>query len=244
MEFLHANTKSLLDSQHADGQYISAKDKHVIVIGGGDTGNDCVGTSMRHGCRSLTNLEVLPKPPGARAADNPWPQWPKIFRVDYGHAEANARFGRDPREYAIATKEFIGDGKGNVRALRTVRVEWGKDATGRFQMKDVPGSEEEFPADLVLLALGFLGPEETLAKQLGLQTDTRSNFQAEYGKFVTSSASPAPRDPEPGTRNPAPAVFAAGDCRRGQSLVVWAINEGRAAAREIDRYLMGATMLP
>jgi len=236
MEFLHANTKSLLDSQHADGRYISAKDKHVIVIGGGDTGNDCVGTSMRHGCRSLTNLEVLPKPPAGRALDNPWPQWPKIFRVDYGHAEANARFGRDPREYAIATKEFIGDGKGNVRALRTVRVEWGKDASGRFQMKEVPGSEQEFPADLVFLALGFLGPEETLAKQLGLELDPRSNFKADYGKCATSLG---PRPLAPG-----PAVFAAGDCRRGQSLVVWAINEGRAAAREIDRYLMGSTVLP
>ncbi|MCC7407930.1 MAG: glutamate synthase subunit beta [Phycisphaeraceae bacterium] len=227
MEFLHANTKSLLDSGLSDGQYISAKDKRVIVIGGGDTGNDCLGTSMRHGCKSLVNFELLPKPPQERAADNPWPQWPRIFRIDYGHAEAKAKFGQDPREYSILTKEFIDDGQGNVRALKTVNVEWVKGPDGRMKMQEVAGSERTFEADLVLLALGFLGPEETLAKQLGLELDERSNFKAEYGKFATSI----------------PGVFAAGDCRRGQSLVVWAINEGRAAARECDRYLMGATAI-
>ncbi len=227
MEFLHANTKSLLDSQLKDGQYISAKDKHVIVIGGGDTGNDCLGTSMRHGCKSLTNLELLPKPPDQRAADNPWPQWPRIFRTDYGHGEAAAKFGRDPREYCVLTKQFVGDGSGNLKAIRTIRVEWAKDENGRFQMKELPGTEQEFPADLVFLAMGFLGPEQILAEQLGVEMDPRSNFKAEFGDHATSIEG----------------VFAAGDCRRGQSLVVWAIKEGRMAARACDKYLMGATQL-
>ncbi len=227
MEFLHANTKSLLDSNHSDGGYISAKDKHVVVIGGGDTGNDCIGTSMRHGCKSLVNFELLAKPPASRAADNPWPQWPRIYRVDYGHEEVRTTFGRDPREFTILTKEFMGDENGAVRAIKTVRVKW-ENNNGKVTMAEIPGSEEEWPADLVLLAMGFLGPEDTLAKELGLKTDQRSNFAADYGKFNTSVEG----------------VFAAGDCRRGQSLVVWAINEGRGAARECDRYLMGSTTLP
>ena len=231
MEFLLQNTKSLLDSQLADGQYISARDKDVIVIGGGDTGTDCIGTSMRHGCRSLVNFELLPQPPEERAADNPWPEWPRIFRVDYGHAEVAARFGSDPREFAIMSKEFIGS-DGRVEGISTVRVEWTKGENGRFQMKEVPGSEQVFQADLVLLAMGFLGPEETLGEQLGLEMDERPNgwsmFKAEYGKYATS----------------AEGVFAAGDCRRGQSLIVWAINEGREAAREIDHYLTGSSELP
>ena len=227
MEFLHANTKSLLDSNLEDGKYISARGKNVIVIGGGDTGNDCLGTSMRHGCKGLVNFELLPQPPESRAKDNPWPQWPRIMRVDYGHEEAKAVFGNDPREFQILTKEFIGDDHGNVKALKTVRVEWAKD-NGQFKMKEVPGSEQEWPADLILLAMGFLGPEETLVKELGLKTDARSNYLAEYGKYMTSILG----------------VFAAGDCRRGQSLVVWAINEGRGAARECDRFLMGSTKLP
>ena len=227
MEFLHANTKSLLDSNHSDGGYISAKDKHVVVIGGGDTGNDCIGTSMRHGCKSLVNFEPLAKPPASRAADNPWPQWPRIYRVDYGHEEVRTTFGRDPREFTILTKEFMGDENGAVRAIKTVRVKW-ENNNGKVTMAEIPGSEEEWPADLVLLAMGFLGPEDTLAKELGLKTDQRSNFAADYGKFNTSVEG----------------VFAAGDCRRGQSLVVWAINEGRGAARECDRYLMGSTTLP
>ncbi len=227
MEFLHANTKSLLDSNLSDGKFISAKDKHVVVIGGGDTGNDCIGTSMRHGCRSLVNFELLTQPPASRATDNPWPQWPRIYRVDYGHEEVRATFGQDPRQFAILTKEFLGDDQGRVRAIKTVRVNW-SNTNGKVSMTEIAGSEEEWPADLVLLAMGFLGPEETLAKELGLKTDARSNFQAEYGKFATSVEG----------------VFAAGDCRRGQSLVVWAINEGRGAARECDRYLMGATTLP
>ncbi len=227
MEFLHANTKSLLDSDHRDGNFISAADKHVVVIGGGDTGNDCIGTSMRHGCKSLVNFELLAQPPATRAADNPWPQWPRIYRVDYGHEEVRTKFGTDPRQFTILTKEFISDENGAVRAIKTVRVNWSNN-NGKVSMSEIPGSEEEWPADLVLLAMGFLGPEDTLVKELGLKTDPRSNFAAESGKFATSVEG----------------VFAAGDCRRGQSLVVWAINEGRGAARECDRYLMGSTTLP
>ncbi|MGN6369974.1 MAG: glutamate synthase subunit beta [Phycisphaerae bacterium] len=227
MEFLTANTKSLLDSGHKDGKFISAKDKNVIVIGGGDTGNDCIGTSMRHGCKSLVNFELLPKPPEARAADNPWPQWPRIFRIDYGHEEVRAVHGKDPREYLILTKEFVGDAEGNLKGLKTVRVEWTKDEKGQFKMKEVAGSEQEWPCELVFLAMGFLGPENPVAAALGVELDPRSNYKAEYGKFNTN----------------VPGVFSAGDCRRGQSLVVWAINEGRGAARECDRYLMGVTQL-
>jgi glutamate synthase (NADPH/NADH) small chain len=227
MEFLHANTKSLLDGTHEDGRYISAKDRDVVVIGGGDTGTDCVGTSMRHGCRSLLQFEILPMPPVARAPDNPWPQWPKVYRLDYGQEEAQAIFGHDPREYLITTKKFVGDEHGHVRELHTMRVEWVRD-NGRFMPREVPGTERVFPAQLVLLAMGFLGPENQLLDQLGVEKDPRSNAKAEHGKFATSVAG----------------VFAAGDMRRGQSLVVWAINEGRGAARECDRYLMGETALP
>jgi glutamate synthase (NADPH/NADH) small chain len=227
MDFLHANTKSLLDNQHADGRYISAKDKDVIVIGGGDTGTDCVGTSMRHGCKSLVQFEILPMPPLTRAPDNPWPQWPKVYKLDYGQEEAEAIFGKDPREYLIQTKKFAGDTNGHVKELHTVRVEWVKD-NGRTIPREVPGSERVFPAQLVLLAMGFLGPENQLLDRLGVEKDPRSNAKAEHGKFATS----------------VPGVFAAGDMRRGQSLVVWAINEGRGAARECDRYLMGDTQLP
>jgi NAD(P)H-dependent glutamate synthase small subunit len=228
MEFLHANTKSLLDSQLSDGQYISAKGKDVIVIGGGDTGNDCLGTSIRHGCKSLVNFELLAEPPAERAEDNPWPQWPRIFRVDYGHEESAAVLGRDPREFSVLSKRFLDDGRGGVAGIETVRVKWSKDEAGRMQMEEVPGSEQTFKADLVLLAMGFLGPEDTLVKSLGLEVDPRSNFKAEYGRFATSVEG----------------VFAAGDCRRGQSLVVWAIAEGRGAAHAVDAYLMGASTLP
>lgn len=226
MEFLTANTKSLLDSQHADGQFISAEGKDVVVIGGGDTGCDCIGTSMRHGCKSLVNFELLPKPPKDRAPDNPWPQWPKILRSDYGHGEVEAKFGQDPRVYCILSKEFIDDGHGNVAGVKTVMVEWTNEG-GKFSMKEVPGSEKVYPAQLVLLAMGFLGPEHYLAEKVGIDLDPRSNYKAEHGRFETSL----------------PGVFAAGDCRRGQSLVVWAINEGRGAARAIDKYLMGSSVL-
>src|SRR5436309_2576739 len=227
MEFLHANTKSLLDSRHGDGRYISAAGKDVVVIGGGDTGTDCVGTALRHGCKSILQLEIVPMPPLARAADNPWPQWPKVYRLDYGQEEAKAIFGDDPRQYAIQTTKFVGDANGQVTAINTVRVEWVKD-NGRAIPRNVPGSEQVFPAQLVLLAMGFSGPEKQLIDQLGVEKDARSNAKAEHGTFATN----------------VPGVFAAGDMRRGQSLVVWAINEGRGAARECDRFLMGETALP
>ena len=227
MDFLTKNTKSLLDTRHADGDYLNAKGKDVIVIGGGDTGTDCVGTSMRHGCKSLIQFEILPKPPLERAPDNPWPQWPKVYKMDYGQEEAAALFGDDPRQYLINTKKFVGDSAGNLKELHTVRIEWAKD-NGRFAMREVPGSEKVLPAQLVLLAMGFLGPEDQLLQKLGVERDPRSNAKAEHGKFDTS----------------VPGIFAAGDMRRGQSLVVWAINEGRGAARECDRYLMGETTLP
>jgi len=227
MEFLHKNTKSLLDSKHKDGQFISAKDKDVIVIGGGDTGTDCVGTSMRHGCRSLTQFEILPRPPDQRAGDNPWPQWAKVYGLDYGQQEAAQKFGKDPRVYSISTKKIEADASGAVKAIHTVQIEWVKSPTGQYQMKDVPGTEKVWPTQLVLLAMGFLGPEDPLLKALKVDQDPRSNIKAEYGNYATSI----------------PRVFAAGDARRGQSLVVWAIHEGRGVARECDRFLMGRTEL-
>jgi len=227
MEFLTANTASLLDSKHADGKFISAKGKKVVVVGGGDTGCDCIGTSLRHECSQLVNFELLEKPPEERASDNPWPQWPRIFRSDYGHEEAQEKFGIDPREYSILSKEFLDDGQGNVKGIRTVRVKWEK-VDGRIAMKEVEGSEQIIEADIVLLAMGFLGPENYVSEILGLEYDARSNYMAEHGKFTTN----------------VPGVFAAGDCRRGQSLVVWAINEGRGAARAIDVYLSGDSELP
>ncbi len=226
MEFLTANTKSLLNSNLEDGKYISAKDKRVIVIGGGDTGADCIGTALRHGCKSLVNLELLDQAPPKRAPDNPWPLWPKILRTDYAHEESIARFGADPRNYAVVSKEFVG-ANGKVTGVRINRVEW-QLGSGPPRMVDVEGSSELLEADLVLLAMGFLGPEAYLANALGVELDPRSNYRAAHGPFATS----------------VPKVFAAGDCRRGQSLVVWAINEGRGAARAIDAFLTGESRLP
>lgn len=222
MEFLHANTKSLLDSGHADGAYLSAKGKNVIVIGGGDTGTDCIGTSLRHGCKSLVNFEIMPRPPQGRADDNPWPEWPRIFRVDYGHEEAAHAFGADPRVYCISGKAFIDNGNGHVKGIRTVEVEWSEGGP-----KEIPGTEKVWDADLVCLAMGFLGPEDTVPESMKIERDERSNIKAAFEDHATS----------------VPGIFAAGDARRGQSLVVWAIKEGRMAAREIDRYLMGNTLL-
>ena len=228
MDFLTENTRSLLDGSPS-ARFLSAENRRVVVIGGGDTGTDCIGTSLRHGCTGLVNFELLDRPPEGRAADNPWPLWPRIFRVDYGHQEAAAKFGADPREFNVLSKRFLGDNNGRVRGIETVRVEWRAGESGRPEMAEVPGSKEVFEADLVLLAMGFLGPEATLAEKLGLETDPRSNFQADYGRYATSVEG----------------VYAAGDCRRGQSLVVWAINEGRGAACEIDEYLTGqSTDLP
>ncbi len=228
MDFLTANTKSLLDSKLSDGNYINAKEKNVVVIGGGDTGNDCLGTSMRHGCKGLVNFEVLPKPASVRTEEYPWPTYPRLYKLDYGHEEAQAVLGNDPREYSILAKEFVDDGNGAVKAVKTVRVQWNKEPGSPPKMQEIAGSEETWPADLVLLAMGFLGPEAEIAHALGIELDERSNFKARYGNYATNVDK----------------VFAAGDARRGQSLVVWAINEGRGAAKTADAFLMGATSLP
>jgi glutamate synthase (NADPH/NADH) small chain len=227
MEFLKANTKSLLDSGLHDGEYLSAAGKDVIVIGGGDTGTDCVGTALRHGCKSVVQFEIVPQPPEGRTPDNPWPQWPKIYRMDYGQEEAAARYGSDPRIYCINTTKIVGDENGRVREVHTVAVRWEADAGGRLVPKNIPGTEKVWPAQLVLLALGFLGPEDSLLEQLEVERDPRSNAKT-TPQYATNVAG----------------IFAAGDMRRGQSLVVWAIHEGRSAARECDRYLMGKTFLP
>lgn len=223
MEFLTANTKSLLDSNHSDGNYISAKGKRVVVIGGGDTGTDCIGTAVRHGATEVINLELLSKPSDTRSENNPWPYFPRVFKVDYGHAEASHTFGKDPREYDVLTKRFIGDENGNLKGIEIVDVVWTPPQNGgRPTFAEVEGSSRIIEADLILLAMGFLGPEETLAEALGIECDERSNFKAQYGNFATSIDG----------------VFAAGDCRRGQSLVVWAIAEGREAADSCHKYLM------
>lgn len=228
MEFLTANTRQSVHGEKLDDGFISAEGKDVIVIGGGDTGTDCIATSLRHGCRSIVNFELLPKPPEDRAPDNPWPEWPRVFRVDYGHEEAEAKFGRDPREYQLLSKEFVIDDNGELAGIKTVEVRWTKDDTGQWKMAEVEGSQKHWPAQLILLSMGFLGPEQYVPESLGMETDPRSNFRAEHGEFATNVDK----------------VFAAGDCRRGQSLVVWAINEGRGAARAIDIFLEGESNLP
>jgi glutamate synthase (NADPH) small chain len=229
MDFLRTNTKTLLDGGAGTviAPPISAEGLDVIVIGGGDTGTDCVGTSLRQKCKSLVQFEILPQPPLERQPDNPWPEWPKVLRVDYGQAEAMARFGEDPRHYCITTKKFVSDEQGRVKELHTVEVEW-QWANGRPNLVEIPGTEKVWPAQLVLLAMGFLGPEDTIIQELALERDPRSNVKADEGRYATSLEG----------------VFSAGDMRRGQSLVVWAIKEGRGAARECDRYLMGETNLP
>lgn len=225
MDFLTANTQAVLDQTDPA---LSAQGKDVVIIGGGDTGTDCVGTSIRHGCNSVVQLEILPKPPEERAANNPWPEYPKVYKMDYGQEEAAAKFGSDPRAYLRTATRFEGDENGSVKAIHTVEVEWERNEQGQFIPKHIPGTEKVIPAQLVLLAMGFLGPEQPLLDAIGLDRDARSNIKSEYGKYTTSI----------------PNVFAAGDCRRGQSLVVWAFNEGRGAARECDRFLMGETDLP
>jgi len=227
MQFLHKNTKSLLDSELSDGEYISAKGKNVVVIGGGDTGNDCIGTSVRHGAKSVVNFELLPQPAPERARDNPWPQWPRIYRVDYGHTEVKQHMGKDPREFCVMSEDFVDDGTGKVKGINTIRVEWTKSATGGWDMKKVEGSQQFFPAELVLLSMGFLGPEDRVLGD-DIEKDGRKNVKTPPGKYHTNVEG----------------VFAAGDCRRGQSLIVWGINEGRQAAREVDLYLEKCTSLP
>jgi len=227
MDFLTVSTQALL-SNTPDSTPITARGKDVVVLGGGDTGTDCVGTSMRQGCRSLQQIEIMAMPPMDRAADNPWPEWPKVYKMDYGQEEAAAKFGSDPRVYLTTVKKFVADAGGNLAGVVTVKITWEKNDKGQFFPVEQPGSEKQHPAQLVLLAMGFLGPEQALLKDLKVEVDPRSNVKADYGKYATS----------------VPGVFAAGDARRGQSLVVWAINEGRGAARECDFYLMGATELP
>ncbi|MGX4583306.1 glutamate synthase subunit beta [Paenibacillus chitinolyticus] len=228
MEFLHKNTKSLLDSNLADGEYINAEGKDVIVIGGGDTGTDCVATAVRHKARSVVQFQYREKPPETRAVSNPWPEWPKVYKLEYGHEEAKAVHGKDPREYLTLSENFVGDENGNLAGLKTVKVRWRSDDQGRLVPEEVEGSEKVYPAQLVFLAMGFAGPEQNLLDQLGIERDVRSNAKAQYGKYKTNVEG----------------IFAAGDVRRGQSLVVWAINEGREAAREVDRFLMGSSNLP
>lgn len=220
MEFLEASQKKLLGTRQ---DCISAEGKDVIVIGGGDTGCDCIATSLRQGAKTITTFEILPTPPEKRAHDNPWPQWPKIFRVDYGHEEVKVKWGKDPRQYSTTTKEFVSDGNGHIKGVNTVQVEWTQSPTGQWSMKEVAGTEKYFPADLILLAMGFLGPEKAAPTEMNLDLDGRGNIKTTVGTYGTAN----------------PKVFAAGDCRRGQSLVVWAISEGRQAARQIDSYLIG-----
>ncbi len=224
MDFLTANTKSVLGNH----EFTTAAGKDVVIIGGGDTGTDCVGTSMRHGCQSVTQLEIMPQAPLKRAANNPWPEWPKVYKMDYGQEEAAAKFGNDPRTYVTTSTKFEGDANGHVKSVHTVQVQWERNDKGQFLPQHLPGTEKVLPAQLVLLAMGFLSPEQPLLDALDIERDSRGNVKAEYGNYATSI----------------PGVFAAGDCRRGQSLVVWAFNEGRGAARECDRFLMGVTELP
>ena len=218
MDYLRDSTSDLLGGEKTA---IDAKGKKVVVIGGGDTGTDCVGTAIRQGCESVVNLEIVTRPPDERADDNPWPQWPMVFRTDYGHAEAKAKFGEDPRLFAIETVEFIADKEFNVTGLNTSIVDWTRERPGIAPFSRIEGTEQKIEADLVFLALGFLGPESFVAESFGLESDGRSNILAKQSDYCTS----------------VPGIFAAGDCRRGQSLVVWAIREGREAAAACDQYL-------
>ena len=228
VDFLSQTTKSLLDSNLKDKKFVSAKGKKVVIIGGGDTGNDCVGTSIRHGAVSVTQLEMMPKAPDQRAANNPWPEWPKICKTDYGQDEAIAVFGHDPRIYQTTVKEFLKDKNGNLTGLITVKLEAKKDEkTGRMNMVPVEGSEQKLDADLVLIAAGFLGTEKYVADAFGVKLNARTNVETEEGRYKTNVKK----------------VFTAGDMHRGQSLVVWAIREGREAAREVDESLMGYSYL-
>jgi glutamate synthase (NADPH/NADH) small chain len=222
MDYLTGSTRALLNGG-ADHAPIHARGKDVVVIGGGDTGTDCVGTALRQGCRTLTQVEILARPPVERAGDNPWPEWPKVYKLDYGQEEAAAKFGDDPRVYLTTVKKFVGNAQGQLESLVTVQVKWERNDKGVVLPVEVPDTERVRPAQLALLAMGFLGPEQPLLKELGVECDTRSNVRAEYGRYATNLKN----------------VFAAGDCRRGQSLVVWAINEGRGAADACNRFLAG-----
>ena len=223
VDFLKSTTKALLDNGLQDGTYISAKDKDVIVIGGGDTGNDCVGTCVRHGAKSITQLEMMPKLPDERRDDNPWPEWPRISKTDYGQEEAAAVFGSDPRVYQTTVKEFLTDKNGDLRGAVLVKLERGKDG----RMTPVEGSESEVKAQLVLIAAGFLGSESYVTNAFGVNTDNRSNVKTEQNSHRTNVEN----------------VYTAGDMHSGQSLVVRAIREGVDCAREVDTDLMGYSSL-
>jgi len=228
VDFLKANTKSLLDSGFADKKYIDTEGKDVVIIGGGDTGNDCVGTSIRHGCKSVTQIEMMPKAPDQRAQDNPWPQWPKLCKTDYGQEEAIALFGHDPRIYESTVKEFLKDKDGKLKGVKIVKLSWEKDeATGRMTMKEIPGSEQVLEAQIVLIAAGFLGSEKYVTDAFGVEVNERTNVKTTPGGYKTNVEN----------------VFVTGDMHRGQSLVVWAIREGRETARAVDESLMGYTNL-
>ena len=220
MDFLTQQTKVLFGKK-VENQ-IMATDKNVIVIGGGDTGSDCIGTSNRHGAKSVVNFEIMPKPPGHRSAATPWPFWPLQLKTSSSHEEGVER------NWLINTKEFIKDENNKLIALKTVNVEWKMVPGERPQLIEIEGTEKIWPCELALLALGFTGPEKTLAEKLGIEIDSRSNYKADYGKYQTN----------------VPNIFTAGDMRRGQSLIVWAISEGREAARQVDIYLMGKSELP
>ncbi len=228
VDFLKANTRSLLESNFEDKKYIDTKDKNVVIIGGGDTGNDCVGTAIRHGAKSVVQIEMMPKAPESRAENNPWPEWPRVCKTDYGQQEAVAVYGRDPRIYESTVKEFLKDKEGNLTGIKIVSLTWEKDKdTGRMAMKEVAGSEKVLKAEIVLIAAGFLGAQSYVAEAFGVELDQRSNVKTEAGAYQTSREN----------------VFVAGDMHRGQSLVVWAIREGREAARAVDESLMGYSNL-
>lgn len=216
MDFLTSNTKSLLDNGQPDQSDLSADGKNVIVIGGGDTGTDCIGTSLRQGAKSIINFELMSRPPEDRSDNNPWPEWPVIFRVDYGHEESSKVFGKDPRHYQLLTKSFIKDSKGNVKGINTINVDF---IDGK--LLEIEGTEKTWDAELVLLSMGFLSPEHYLSDDAEIELDQRGNYLSEHGDYKTSKEG----------------IFSAGDCRRGQSLVVWAINEGRGVASSVDNYL-------
>ena len=219
MDYLTSNTKSLLDNGIPDESELSAKGKNVIVIGGGDTGTDCIGTSLRQGAKSIINFELMSQPPERRSDSNPWPEWPVIFRVDYGHEESNKVFGKDPRRYQLLTKAFIKDSNGHVKGIKTTNVDF---VDGK--LTEVDGTEKTWDAELVLLSMGFLSPEHYLSEDANIELDERGNYQSKHGEFNTS-------------RN---GIFSAGDCRRGQSLVVWAINEGRGVANSVNDFLLNS----
>lgn len=226
VDFLTSTTKSLLDHHLADGTYVSAKNKNVVIVGGGDTGNDCVGTCIRHGCKSVTQLEMMPKAPDCRLPGNPWPEWPKVCKTDYGQEEAIALYGHDPRIYQVTVKNINRDADGTLTSIDTVRLTSEKDeATGRMRMVEVPGSEENMPCELLLIAAGFTGCESYVAEAFEVERSPRNVIATAPEHYRTNR----------------PKVFTAGDMHRGQSLVVWAVAEGRACAREVDEYLMGYT---